>query len=375
VLELLSRSQNPNIIHVGFLPNPLEVQTTMISIQDDSPRHRTRYPRWRDPELVRRREVLRKQVNLAIARAYVLADPKAHLKPQVAWPYIKAAVPGYLWPTICSLHYAGAPQAALARLRKGELGIENEMRPWTPEFFLGLRLSGALQEKEAGRFRIDATVHQELVEDISKWPIAGRLGTDDGFGRRRLVGCLVTLLPAVDPQGESVLAGLFTGAPLIKIDGEQWLEFPASDQVKSLLDTWTILHESSKAMKKGKEMLRVSPFYAALFMDLMPNCSKERVLKLRRPAMCPLLALLHWEWLFAPLKTHMRILPYADALPFGCSRRTFYRRGWKRKELHQKAVHMGLLSVDQRLRVRINHWFESHLHTDLIIDGSEPITP
>jgi hypothetical protein len=354
------KRQNPNIIYVGFLPKPLEVHTSMISIQDDGPRHRTRQPRWRDPELVRRREVLRKQISLAIARAYVLADPKAHLKPLVAWPYIKAAVPGYLWPTVCSLHYAGAPRSAIDRLRMGDLGIENEMRPWTPEFFLGLRLSGALQEKEAGRFRIDATAPPELVEDISKWHIAGKLGTDDGFGRRRLVGCLATLLPPADPEGESVLAGLFAGARLIEIDREQWLEFAASDQVKSLLDSWTILYEPSIGTKTKKNMLRASPFFAALFADLMPNCFRERILILRRPAMCPLLALLHWDWLYSPLKTHTRILPFADALPYGCSRRTFYRRGWKRKELHWQAVHMGILSVDQRLWVRINHWYESH---------------
>ena len=92
----------------------------MFTIQDDSARHRTRQPRWRDPELVRRREVLRKQVNLAVARAFVLKDAKAHLKPLVVWPYLKAAVPGgHCWSTICSLRYAGAPQAALARLRQG----------------------------------------------------------------------------------------------------------------------------------------------------------------------------------------------------------------------------------------------------------------
>ena len=354
------KRQNPNIIYVGFLPNPLELQTSMFSIQDDSPTQRPRYPRWRDPELVRRREVLRKGISLAIARAYVLADPKAHLKPLVAWPYIKTAVPGYLWPTICSLHYAGAPKSAIARLRMGDLGIEAEMRPWTPEFFLGLRLSGALQEKEAGRFRIDATALPELAEDISKWNIAGKLGTDDGFGRQRLIGCLATLLPAVDPEGDSVLAGLFAGARLIEIDEEQWFEFPASDQVKSLLETWTILYEPSNATRTNKNLLRTSPFFAALFAGLMPNCSRERILRLRRPAMCPLLALLHWDWLYSPLKPNERILPFADALPFGCSRRTFYRRGWKREKLHRQAVHIGILSVDQRLRVRINHWFETH---------------
>ena len=326
--------------------------------QEDSNRHRIRQPRWRDPELVRRRKVLRKQVNLAIARAYVLEDPKAHLKPMVAWPYLQATVPGgYCWPTICSLHYAGAPRSAIARLRQGNLGIENEMRPWIADFFHGLCLSGALQEKETGRFRIDTTAHPELAEDIGGWHIAGRLGTDDGFGRRRLVGCLATLLPPVDPLGESVLTGLFAGARLIEIDGEQWFEFPASDQVKSLLDSWTILFEPSHGAGTKKNMLRASPFFAALFVGLMPNCSKQRILSLRRPATCPLLALLYWDWLYK--KPGMRILPFADSLPFGCSPRTFYRRGWKRKELLGKAVTAGLFGVDQKLRIRLHDWSQS----------------
>jgi hypothetical protein len=289
-----------------------------------------------------------------------MADPKAHLKPLVVWPFLKATVPGYVWPTICSLRYAGAPQAALARLRQGDLGIETEMRPWTPEFFLGLRISGALAEKEAGRFRIDARSHPELIQDIAEWHIAGRIGSDDGFGRRRLVGCLATQLPAVDPMGASVLAGLFAGAKLSEVDRQQWLEVPASDEAKALLADWTILFTDSTAVRPGRNMVRISPFYAALFADLMPAHSKQRLLSLRRPAMCPLLALLYWDWLYAPLKPGMRILPFPNALPFGCSRRTFYRKGWKREKLHWQAVHLGILSVERRLTVRLNHWYESH---------------
>ena len=349
--------------HVGFLPEPLEEPTIMFFPQDDGLNTpRPRRPRWRNPERTRQREVLHQQINLAVARAFVLSDPKAHLKPDVLWPYMQAAVPGGYCPTVCRLRYAGAPKAAIARLQKGNLDIEESLRPWTAEFFLGLRLSGGLQEKELGRFRVDATALPELVEDIAQWHIAGKLGTDDGFDRRRLVGCLATQLLPVDPMGASVLAGLFAGARLIKTAGEQWLEFPASDQVKTLLDTWTILYEPAKGARTKKNMLRTSPFFAALFVGLMPNCSRERILSLRQPAMCPLLALLHWDWLYAPIEKGMRILPFADALPFGCSRRTFYRLGFKRDELHWKAVHMGLLGVDQKLRVRMNDWFEQHRH-------------
>jgi hypothetical protein len=260
------------------------------------------------------------------------------------------------------MRYAGAPKAAIARLRKGDLGVDQNLFPWTGEFFLGLRLSEGLHEKEAGRFRVNADALPELIQDIDGWHIAGKLGTDDGFGRRRLVGCLATLLPPVDPKGASVLAGLFAGATLTEVDRQQWLEVPASDEAKALLANWTILFTDSIAARPRRNMLHVSPFYAALFADLMPAHSKQRLLTLCRPAMCPLLALLHWDWLYAPIKKGMRILPFPDALPFGCSRRTFYRHGWKRDELHWKAVHMGLLGVDQKLRGRMKDWFAQHRH-------------
>ena len=116
--------------YVGFLPEPLEEPTIMFFPQNDclnAPRPRR--PRWRDPEKTRQREVLQQQIKLAVARAYVLSDPKAHLKPEVLWPYLQAAVPGGYCPTVCRLRYAGAPKAGMARLQKGDLGIEREMFP------------------------------------------------------------------------------------------------------------------------------------------------------------------------------------------------------------------------------------------------------
>jgi hypothetical protein len=57
----------------------------------------------------------------------------------------------------------------------------------------------------------------------------------------------------------------------------------------------------------------------------------------------------------------MTVLPFADALPFGISRRSFFRHGWRRRELHRRAVlEYGILSVNPRLRNRMEQWFEEH---------------
>ena len=80
----------------------------------------------------------------AIARAYVLLDARAHLRRrsvELVWDENL----GYPRPpTECQMRYAGAPKAAIARLRQGNLGINDRLGCWTGEFLLGLRLSGCV---------------------------------------------------------------------------------------------------------------------------------------------------------------------------------------------------------------------------------------
>jgi hypothetical protein len=327
------------------------------------PRPEIKLPRnmaW-DSDFIDRWLWRREQIILAIAKGYCLLDSKAHLHPETVYPFIPEELHQEVGPTPCQMLYVGAPRTAKARLRQGNLGIEDKLRPWMPEFFRGLRLAGALSEKERGRYRVDVKCHPELVADISEWKIAGRLGNNDGFGRRRLTGCLATLLPVKDQTGEYAIAGLFAGARLRTIVDEQWLELPDSEAVRELLESWSILFWPGGRSHR-RDYLRVSPFFGALFADLMPTHSQERILSVRHPAMCPLLPVLYWDWLYSPITKGMRILPFANALPFGCSRRTFYRKGWKRKELHRTAVGVGILSVDPRLRKLIAEWFERHRH-------------
>lgn len=312
-------------------------------------------------QLAHRRQLRHAAFQLGIARAYVLVDAKAHLRRgyvELIWDEDL----GYPQPpTECQMRDAGAPKAAIERLSQGHLGIESKLGCWTGEFFRGLKLCRAFAEKEAGHYRLDPKHHPELVADVQDWVLAGRLGRPDRDGRRRLVGCLAaTHLPADDPQGAGVIAGLLAGARLSEIGGEHWFELPEDEGVKQFLDAWTILHYPSRRIQR-RGFIRVSPFYAALFADLIPERSRERILNVRKPAMCPALPILYWEWLFSRIKDGMSTLPFAEALPFGISRRTFYRHGWRRRVLHRKAVlELGILSVDHRLRSRMEQWFDDH---------------
>ena len=153
---------------------------------------------------------------------------------------------------------------------------------------------------------------------------------------------------------------MFAGARLSEINGEFWLELPDDAHTRQILTAWTILHYPSRLINR-RNYIKVSPFYAPLFADLMPEHSRVRILRIQNPAMCPLLPILYWDWLFSMLKERMPVLPFADALPYGISRRSFFRHGWRRKGLHRQAVlEVGILTVDPRLRNRLENWFEEH---------------
>ena len=311
--------------------------------------------------IAERRQIRHAAFLTAIARAYVLVDARAHQRRssvELVWDeHLGYPRP----PTECQMRYAGAPKAAITRLRQGNLGINNRLGCWTGEFLLGLKLSGALAEKEPGRFRIDGELHPELVGDIQNWVLAGRLGCADRSGRRRLIACpAVSHLPAEDPEGAGVIAGLFAGARLSEIGGEHWFELSDNERIRQLLDAWTILQYPSRQIHR-RNYIKVPAFYAPLFVDLLPERSRERILGIQTPAMCPLLPILYWELSFSMVTDGMTILPFADALPFGISRRSFFRHGWRRNGLHRQAVlEVGILSVNARLRNRLHQWFEQH---------------
>ena len=320
----------------------------------------TFFPRLSSRNLAECRKIRQSIWLLAIARAYVLKDAHAHSKRNVVEAVDQEKVRQFYPPTPCQMRSIGAPKAAIARLRKGNLGIDNQLGFWTGNFIYGLKLAGALAEKESGRYRIDTNLYPALVQDIAQWTLAGQLGKGDRSGRCRLIGCpAVTHLPPEDPEGSEVMAGLFAGARLRTFNHETWLEVPDHEWTRKLLDSWRIMYFSSIRRARHPH-LKISPFYAPFFRDSMPAHSRARILSIRHSAMCPTLPILYWELGLSLLWKGMTILPFADALPFGISRRTFFRRGWRRSGLHRKAVlEFGIVTIDGRLKKLMHRWFET----------------
>ena len=222
---------------------------------------------------------------------------------------------------------------ALKRIAEGNLGIDDKLGIWNGSFWHGLKLSGTLRRGVGTEFRIWERLHEELVADLSEMPLMKRLEAKAAkHGQRRLRRCYVALLPPENPMGASTLAGLFAGAALREDAGGTWMELPDGDAIKAILGDWGIPFRPAE-YPKDRKVVRVSPLFGALASSLMPPRSADRFRSIRNAGGCPYLSAVLWE--MAVARKNSRYMPFPDALPFGCSKATFFRRGWHRRDLHK----------------------------------------
>jgi hypothetical protein len=302
-------------------------------------------------------EEWKKAVVEAYAKIFVLVT----CDPDEAHPYLgRFLPPGLRFPTEdeFQLRIRGVT-GIYERIEQGGLEIIRELGLWRPEFLHGLKLAGALHKDSGRGWAIWSKRHKDLLRDFEELPFPHKLENTSGRnGLRRLRRCPLSYLPAADPEGASVLAGLFASARICSRERERWLELPGKPEITSILDHWTVAYWPSRVYR-GNAIVQIPPFYAALFAHLMPVHSATRILSLRRTAMSPMLAQIYWDRQFS--RKGKRILPFADALPFGCSKRTYYRLQWKRRKLHWKAVlELKILSLDVRLLDLMRRWFDEH---------------
>ena len=177
-------------------------------------------------------------------------------------------------------------------------------------------------------------------------------------GQRRLRRCYAALLPPEEPTGRSALAGLFAGAALREAEGESWLDLPDDEGVKSVLGEWGIPF-LPRERPRGRRMVLASPLFGALVAHMMPPRSAGRILGIRKPGGCPYLSVVLWEMTMAG--RNRRYMPFPDALPFGGSKATFFRRGWRRRGMHMAGwVDLGI-RITPRLRQLLVEWLDRRL--------------
>ena len=323
------------------------------------------------PSMKAKRRAKRRDVVLAAyAKAFVLAGDRVEVAERAIAEFLP---PGVHLPTPSQLRRMGGVAAIHRRIAKGGLGIDGRLGVWSGGFFRGLRLSGALRPDAERGWAVWQATHYRLVADLASMPLPHSLDPPGKNGVRRFRRCPATSLPASDPHGVDVVAGLFSGAVHVRVDGDDWLELPADPEVVELLDTWAIAHKPGRVYR-GKDRILVSPFFGALVSRHMPPRSAERALGMRRPGDCPWLAVGYWDW--AMSQKGLQRIPFPDALPYGCSWRTAVRRGWWRKEIHRRAVlEMGITHLDRRLVELCKDWFARRSEARCVQDGKTQGAP
>lgn len=307
---------------------------------------------------------MRRRVIDGCARAYVLRTdrPTRDIKSLLALTDPPPdrdrsnVVYGMRLPGVRYILDAAGRNVVLERIRRGNLGIEERLGIWNGCFWAGLRASGAIRQGPGTEWRIWERSHRELLDDLAGMPLMKRLAPRAAkHGQRRLRRCYGMLLPPEDGKEASILAGLFAGAAMRTAGDEAWMELPDNELPRGILTDWGIPFRSFERQNRRKVLL-VSPFYAVLVAHLMPPRSTERVLGVRKAGECPFLPSVLWQ--MALTRKNMRYVPFAGALPFSCSRATFFRRGWRRRDLNRIGwLDMGI-RVTPKLRALTVQWFE-----------------
>lgn len=293
----------------------------------------------------------------ASAQAHCIVSDRAHLETELLHPWFPSIPSGF--PSEHEIRNAGGVRAIRDRISKGNLGLDvSDFGVWTPDFLYGLRMAGAIKPEsqwQVHRWQIWAPNHRELLEDLGSAKFPHRLVTYKGTPKIfRLARCPIMLHPPTNPNEPSLVAGLLAGGVPANKNGETWITLPRSTVVRNTLETWSI-PAVEQAVAPGRYCLLVSPIFSALFSYLMPSHLADRARHVQKPALCPLLAAIYFDLVLT--KEGLPILPFSDALPFGCSIRQFRRNGWHRPELFRLALQLGITGVATPLKQVVARWY------------------
>lgn len=309
------------------------------------------------------------RISLAAAKAMVFHGPDAHADRNLIAKFLPKEE--YLPKSKCRLHKMhGGEKACRALLESGLVRFEpREFGAWTPGFMLGLVYAGAISRESRGwRIARRPTLEMDLG---SMAPVHGRIPKVDKQGRKYLTCCLVLSMPAEDPKGIDVLAGVLAGGREVREDGQtEWCGIPAGGEAERIVNHWWLTFE-----RRPGEIL-VSPFWCALLAHRMPPLCRDRWLKMeevhrgawRRQdgtfpvGQCPDLPLACWELAMKRECSGSRGLPVAGALPFGKVKATwFYKRGGKLGAVREIAAReFGLTGVRPVMREEMLKWWSEH---------------
>lgn len=272
----------------------------------------------------------------ACAKADLLLKKRAHKRPELIRPFWKEP----LLPSCWQVKAAGGWTAIKKRIKQGGLGIKG---PWTGDLILGLKISGALRQckhfNHGTQHYIPKYIRPVLLESLSNKPFC--YSVNNLF----ISSPMINYYPPETGDGEAVIAGMLGGA-LIK---NGWLCIPDTQLGSGLLEAWSILY------KPDNGWLRVSPFYGALFAAWLPDAMAQRITD-PIPALCPLLPAIYWDLCLR--EKYREVIPFANALPYGCSPKKFFKLGWHRRDMYGMARSIGIYHVHPKLQNVIKQWWK-----------------
>ncbi|MFC1462147.1 hypothetical protein ACFLQU_00945 [Verrucomicrobiota bacterium] len=291
----------------------------------------------------------------ACAKAMIVNDAHAHSNRRSILPYWGSErrwiIDDYL------LRLSGGRKGIEERIEQGNLGIEDQLGEFTGDFILGLGMSGLLRQRPAPnssyyRVRQD----RRFMDALDATSIPHRFSTWH-TGALYLSNCPLLLLP---PEGnqERQLAGLLGGAEIVTLDQEEWLSVPSSREILALLDGWGIPFIEKKSHRKNR--LLVSPFYGALLSVFMPDALAAEILALKHPAQCPLLSVVYYQRILSG--PYRQFITHKNCLPFGMGRASFFRKGWKRRDIDRRGIlELGVTHIPPEMRGIIVRWYAAFL--------------
>lgn len=277
----------------------------------------------------------RREIIEAVAKATLLSNKHARLKPEVIAKYTDVE----FLPSKRRLNEIATFTAVRARIQKGNLKVPP---PWNGDFVFGLKVSGALRESKRPydyHIYMSSVKREEFNKSLELNPFAYIR-----YGPNFIGAPLLSWYPPETKDGPSIVAGIFGGSFYRRGS----LEIKYTSFTQELLDFWTIRYERTGCL------LLVSLFYAYLFASYMPKAFAESLLKTTYARDCPMLPAIYWELLFQGKGD--RLLPSPSALPFGCSPTILINRGWDRASIYGLARENHILNVYSGLRDLMGRW-------------------
>lgn len=290
------------------------------------------------------------------AKAYLIFPSRIRKDTGLCREFLKD---GEYCPTFCQIRRLRIKRIK-ERIKRGGLGIDEEMGIWNSGFISGLRNSGCLYSHSSWRYRIYSSTHKEIIRDLKDANIC-RIGKVSKNATHHISKFPLLEYPSEKGYTKEFISGLLAGGIKEVIKGEEWIMLVNGSWGKRGVPLFKVKERNDALKEWGilytecKRGILVSPFYGALFSQWMPVHSACRMMSFRRPALCPKLGILYWD-ICVGGKGDRKFPIWVDEMPYVGSYVTSRGLDIAKKDLRLEGVNEGILGINVRLRKVMKEW-------------------